>query len=368
MNKFLLLLLVVSINLYSQVIVTCKNAGDFSCSLAPVNIDNKWGFINTKGELVIKPTYDNPIETPKFSNGLCAMRDPSSNKWGFIDTSGNIIVPFNLYNNQNPFTGAINITYFPADASGKKQARQSLFTVAGIIVLDAAPTDPEYKTYFKEGMARIRKNGKYGYMNELGLVQVDYKYQEMHDFSDGMAAVKSGGKWGFIDKTGEEKIPLAYTMEPKDFSCGRAFVQGKNSKWGVIDFSNNLICQPVFEETGKFAGGYALVKQRDGDYGDTYYSIIDTTGKIIKSFKDKEAIGFKSGFYEGMAIGVDYGKGMGFIDTNGKKVIDFTFSLLRPFNNGLAYAEKEDSKTNQLVKGFIDKTGKFVILLQESQF
>jgi len=157
-------------------------------------------------------------------------------------------------------------------------------------------------------------------------------------------------------------------MEPKEFSCGRAFVQGANSKWGLIDSLNNLICQPAFDEAGKFAEGFAIIKQRDDEYGDPYYSIIDTTGKVIKSFKDKEAIGFKSGFYDGLAIGLDFTKGLGFINTSGKKVIDYQFSILRPFNNGLAYAEKEDSKTNKTTKGFIDKTGKFVITLQEAQF
>ena len=52
----------------------------------------------------------------------------------------------------------------------KKPARQSLITKPGIIILDAAPTDADYKTCFKEGMARIRQKGKYGYMNILGLV------------------------------------------------------------------------------------------------------------------------------------------------------------------------------------------------------
>ena len=114
MKKFFLLFLLATITLYSQAIVTCSNAGDFSNGRAAVQIDGKWGFINTKGEVIIKPIYDNPAETPKFSGGLCAMRDPANNKWGYIDTMGNVIIPFNLYNIQNPFTGEINITYFPA--------------------------------------------------------------------------------------------------------------------------------------------------------------------------------------------------------------------------------------------------------------
>jgi hypothetical protein len=364
---FLFCLLVFSV-IYPQTKVTCSSAGDFYNNRAAINVDGKWGFINNRGDIIIQPVYDNPFETPAFSEGLCALRDPATDKWGYIDTSGNVVIPFKLYNLQKPFTCDVNLTYFAADPAGKKQARQSLITKPGIILLEATPTDADYNTCFKEGMARIRQKGKYGYMNMLGMVIIPCKFDEVHDFSNGLAAVKSGGKWGFINKIGVEKIPFKFSMEPKDFSCGRAFVQGANSKWAVIDSLNNLICQPVYEETGRFSDGFALVKSADDNSGDSYYSIIDTTGKTIKSFKGKEAIGFKSGFYEGMAVALDFDKGLGFINTGGKVAVDFQFSELRPFRCGLAYAEKQDASAGTTIKGFIDKTGKFVIIFEESQF
>lgn len=45
----------------------------------------------------------------------------------------------------------------------------------------------------------------------------------MRPFSDGLAAVKRDGKWGFIDKDGFPKISCHYD-EVSDFSNGTAAV------------------------------------------------------------------------------------------------------------------------------------------------
>ncbi|WGU70951.1 WG repeat-containing protein [Capnocytophaga canimorsus] len=38
-----------------------------------------------------------------------------------------------------------------------------------------------------------------------------FLYESAGKFKEGLAAVKLNGKWGFIDKTGKEVIPFIYT-------------------------------------------------------------------------------------------------------------------------------------------------------------
>lgn len=54
---------------------------------AAVQIDDKWGFINVDGEVVIEPQYD---EARSFLNGYAAVK--IDGKWGFIDNEGNIVI------------------------------------------------------------------------------------------------------------------------------------------------------------------------------------------------------------------------------------------------------------------------------------
>jgi hypothetical protein len=53
------------------------------------------------------------------------------------------------------------------------------------------------------------------------------------------------------------------------------------------------------------------------------------------------------------------------MDTNSKVIIDFNFNKLSPFNSGLAWAEKYDTKTSKRIKGFINKKGQFVIIIEQ---
>ena len=63
----------------------------------------KWGFIDTKGKVLIEPVYDGALS---FSNGLAGVR--VGNLWGFIDTENNLAIGCK-------FAGA---DYFNADGSG----------------------------------------------------------------------------------------------------------------------------------------------------------------------------------------------------------------------------------------------------------
>jgi len=56
----------------------------FSEGLSPIEIGGKFGFVNTKGELVIKPQY---LSVGYFKNGLAWVR-VSSGKIGFINKIG----------------------------------------------------------------------------------------------------------------------------------------------------------------------------------------------------------------------------------------------------------------------------------------
>lgn len=59
-----------------------------------------------------------------------------------------------------------------------------------------------------------KKDGKYGYVNNKGIVVVDYIYDDATEQNKyGYASVKSGGKWGAIDQTGKVIVEPQYTLE-----------------------------------------------------------------------------------------------------------------------------------------------------------
>lgn len=61
---------------------------------------------------------------------------------------------------------------------------------------------------FFEGLAWVKLNGKYGYINKIGEIIIPFNYDDAGYFMEGMTYVKLDGKMGFIDKTGKVVIPF----------------------------------------------------------------------------------------------------------------------------------------------------------------
>lgn len=77
---------------------------------------------------------------------------------------------------------------------------------------------------YSEGLAYVKQNGKYGFINEAGEEVVPLKYDNALFFQEGLAQIKLGDKWGFVDKEGKEIIPPKYDFAGR-FSEGRAVVK-----------------------------------------------------------------------------------------------------------------------------------------------
>ncbi|MGN1002911.1 MAG: WG repeat-containing protein [Oscillospiraceae bacterium] len=89
------------------------------------------------------------------------------------------------------------------------------------------------------------------------------QYEEAGQFSDGLAAVKMNGKWGYINTQGEVVIPFQYEMAFM-FSEGKAVVCKQAS------FDNGDLNR-IYDEYSVWA-----------EYGDVFYDVgfIDETGKF----------------------------------------------------------------------------------------
>lgn len=168
------------------------------------------------------------------------------------------------------------------------------------------------------------------------------KYEFITGFSDGLAKVKRDGKIGFINKNGEEIIPTAYE-DAGDFSSGLVSIL-KNKKVGVINKKGEVIVPAEFEDIGTFNDGFTYYQQ-NGTKG-----IIDQNGKKIT-----DAIFQNMGNYSHGVAQYSKDNKVGYINTKGEVAIPATFDSGNPFSDGLAMV-----KTNNLA-GFIDLQGKQAI-------
>lgn len=81
----------------------------------------------------------------------------------------------------------------------------------------------EFAGPFCEGLARVRLNKKWGFIDTTGAVIIPIRYNEVENFSDGIARVRIGQRWGLMEKTGREIIKPTF-QEIGPYMNGKAKV------------------------------------------------------------------------------------------------------------------------------------------------
>ena len=140
---------------------------------------------------------------------------------------------------------------------------------------EVIPLKYEYAYSFREGLALVKLNDKYGFVDKTGKEVIPLKYEDANSFIEGLARVQLKGKYGFVDKTGKEIFPPKYDWVSNFFHEGLAEVQ-LNGKCGFVDKTGKEVIPLKYENTSHFIGGIAEVKFNGG------WIKIDKQGNVVK--------------------------------------------------------------------------------------
>jgi len=194
------------------------------------------------------------------------------------------------------------------------------------------------KTLSRIGYVKIEDVNFASQAADLQLVIPPF-YEEGHLFVDGIAAVKRNGKWGYINEKGETISDCIYD-EVKDFSEGFAAVyiyetvpdiKGaaplRIDKWAIIDNTGELVTDFKFKDIGPFSDGVALVA-----YSNSMSGFVDTKG-------EPTGVGtVPSSFIYNLSEGLRLISNSGYYYYNhlGEVAINKRFAEAKSFSNGLA--------------------------------
>lgn len=132
---------------------------------------------------------------------------------------------------------------------------------------------------YQEGMAAIKINDLWGFINMAGQVGIPPQFEEVDFFSEGLAEVKIDGKWGYINAQGQLQIPAKFDTV-SSFSQGLAAAYA-DDKVGYLDTKGEWAITPRFRSGGPFVNGVAVVYE---EHGHSY--LIDKKGQVIKQFAE----------------------------------------------------------------------------------
>jgi serine/threonine-protein kinase len=204
------------------------------------------------------------------------------------------------------------------------------------------PCQFDHASGFSEGIATVKIEKKWGFINTIGKLVIPYQFDNAFGFLEGLATVKIEKKWGFINTDGKLVIPCEFD-DAKSFSEGLATVKIEE-KWGFINTDGKLVIPCKFDDAWKFSQGIAVVKIKDKQ------GYINTNGQVIIDCNFDFAISFS----EGIAV-VKIKDKWGYINTTGQVIIDCNLDSASSFSEGLAVVKIEGKW------GYINTTGQVII-------
>lgn len=230
---------------------------DFKEMRAVFNIDNYMGVMNEKGQILTNKKYSFISD---YSNGMALVSNISSDdnsKYGYIDMDGNEVIP---------------VQYLSADS-------------------------------FKEDTALVKLNNSlYALIDKKGNVIQSYNYPYVALYGDGLMVFSntSEGPYGFINKNGNIVIKPTFT-EAQGFNNNMAIVSESsnfNGPYGVIDLTGKYIFQPLFSNIKLLGEDRVALGMGIGE--DKYaqrsiYAIGDNKGNILSPFIYLEVGNFENG-------------------------------------------------------------------------
>ncbi len=264
--------------------------------LFPVRVEESWGYMDSDGEVVIDPIYE---EANHFSDGL-----------------GRVLLD-----------GTIRFV----DASGTEVLNTGMRAVGD----------------FSEGLAPFSRAGEdaWGYLDREGEVAIEPAFSEVYAFSEGLAAVNTSfgsgasASWGYIDQEGNVAVEPRF-HGARQFSEGLApvlvggFVDGT---WGYINPSGELEIDPRFDEGLPFSEGLAAVDTAK-EFGEEAYGYIDRSGALVIDPEYVLAQRFSGGVAPVAIIDRD---NWAYIDTEGEPISRERWAFAEPFRGGLARVAEE---------------------------
>lgn len=193
---------------------------------------------------------------------------------------------------------------------------------------------PDDEFYF-----RIER-GKYGFrLNSTQEVVITPKYDDVCSFVGGLARVKLNGAWGYIDKTGKEVIPIKYDVV-NDFNKNLACV-GVNNKYGCINKLGSTVIPCKYDKLELIKGGLVKVLLNNK------YGLLDIKGnKVTSLMYDVIQEGNNN------LLAVKLNNKWGYIDRIGNIVISCKYDIIEFIDQNLVRVKSNDKF------GFINKYGK----------
>ena len=249
--------------------------------------------------------------------------------YGIIDQEGLVIIPPRFDNVYDFHENGIALL--------KKDGKYGFINNHCEIILEPIS---EYLLIFVDGLSIVKVNNKQGIIDKDGNTIIEPKYDRIEYFHDNLAKVEIGNKCGFVNKAGEEVVAVIYDSFERlngyislgDFGSDPPFFQNNmvkaklNGKWGMINQSGKVVLPIEYDYIGKITPNSFSYVKLNGKIG-----LISLEGKELIPPRFDRIESFKDGYAQ-----IKDGGKVGLINDKFSIILEPKYNAIFDFVNGFA--------------------------------
>lgn len=327
----------------------------------PVYTNGKWGVIDSKGNIIIEPVYDEYIVVPDNSKAIFICTKDVDYEKGTYKTivlnekNESIFTEYDKIEALENYDENNNLWYESEILKVSKDGKYGIIDTNGKQIVKCEYEDIKVLKGVKNVLL-TKQNGKYGIIDNVGTVIIENKYASIEPIStkyeDGYIVKNENGKYGVITYTKSIALETKYDDIKNIYGEGKYYIAKSSKDWEIVDAEGKEYLKGKYEDIAAINGENAIVKD-NGKYG--VVSIID--GKNIIDIK-YDSITYGAGENYIVSQNSKYG----IINTNGNKLIDFKYtSILYRASSNIYEAGNEDYTSDLLDSNLNVKLSKVIV-------
>lgn len=291
--------------------------------------DGKYGVADSEGKIILQPEYEE-VKALGKDNKAGYIVKTADGKYGLVDSLGNTILETKYDEITNVYGNDLYVV--------KQGGKQVLIQKDGTEVSNVTDEITAILKNIENGVI-YKKSNQYGIMKQTGETVIEPKYQDLKEAKTGILIAKKDGKYGIIDLEQNTKVEFKYTSISYNEKADIYIAEDATFNNEIID-SNYEVKQTGILIDLDDEKGYMELRQNNEN---KYYNF---------KFEEKnEADIFTSNT---LFLSKKDGK-YGFVDKNGKVVVDYIYDDATKQNSYGYAGVKKDGKW-----GAVDSKGNLI--------
>ena len=316
--------------------------------------DNKWGVIDSNGETIISPSYEEMIVIPNNKKDVFICTYDVNYETGEYKTkalnyqNNEIFTQYDQIEAIQNSDDSNNLWYENNILRVKKDGKYGLIDLDGKEILSA---DYEEISAINgiENSLKTKKNLKYGVVNDEGTVIVQNEYADItnlgKDDKSGFIVKNEEGKYGVISYTGTKVLDAKYDAIEK-IHANDMYVVVEENKQKLVNKDGTVVLENRFDKIKTILANKdnGVIFEKDGKYG-----VMNLSGEVKITADNEDLIEAK----DGVLIAKRSGK-YGIIDLENTVKIEFKYSVASYKEKADLYILEDENAQSEVLNGDLE--------------